>query len=308
MIEHIVLRNLTTNVSITLDTVSTEDYVLERVEIDPLTANYSLQPLPSLYGDALANTRLNTRKLKVIAWVLPTLNTDGTPNESTFKTRKAKIDAFVIPTNEIEMTVFARDRQSAAETEYKLKFLPMSTAQYGTSEQENNEYMCKFVIEGVCLNPLFEVLRFNRDFTVYSSYSSSYTLRNYGDMATGIICDMKLLSGYTAPTNLNVQVYGRSTGKYYGSISFRPLLQSGSLRLTAGDTIHLDTRHGEELVTLKKSSGAVYSYAPAIAWSTATWIAIPVGEDCDLSFSILAGSGSSQFSVNAKMYEYYMGV
>ncbi|MCQ2485279.1 MAG: hypothetical protein MJ168_08100 [Clostridia bacterium] len=303
MIEHVVLKNLTTNVSITLDAVSTEDYVLERIEIDPLTANYSLQPLPTLYGDALANTRLNTRRLKITAWILPALNADGTPDENSFKTRKAKIDAFVIPTNEIELTINARDRQSTSESEYKLKFLPLSTPQYGTTIEDNNEYMCKFIIEGVCLNPLFELLRFNREYTVAQG-TAPYILHNYGDMATGIVCDMTLKSGYSAPLTLTVQVSGISTHKSYGIITFKPSDQSGNLTLEAGNTIHLDTRHGEELVTLIKNDGEVYSYAPAIKWSTASWIYVPVGENCNLAITV----SGSQFLVKSKMYEYYMGV
>lgn len=140
MIENILLTNVVTNVQIELDKVSTPDYALDLVDWDVINGVHHSNKYVGQVGESVLSTTLNTRPITITGWVL---SNDG--NIVLMKDRKDKLNSFVNPFQEIKLVTVGKT----------ISFMPESTIKYSTKVNENNEYFCKFTIQGICFNPIF---------------------------------------------------------------------------------------------------------------------------------------------------------
>ncbi len=138
MVEGIKLQNVETRATLTLDMVSTPDYILNSVDWGVVESTHHSYKYVNQIGVYVTGTSLETRSVTIMGWVIA-------ENERNMTQRKAVLNRFFNP-------------QQAVDLFYKdcvLRFLPNSSVRYSTTVIDNNEVVCKFKVEGFCPDPLF---------------------------------------------------------------------------------------------------------------------------------------------------------
>lgn len=138
MVEGIKLQNVETRAILTLDMVSTPDYVLNSVDWGAVESTHHSYKYVNQIGVYVTGTSLETRSVDISGWVIA-----STEREMT--NRKTILNRFFNPQQAVDL--FYKD--------YVLRFLPNTSVRYSTAIAENNEVVCKFKVEGCCPDPLF---------------------------------------------------------------------------------------------------------------------------------------------------------
>ena len=138
MVEGIKLQNVETRAVLTLDMVSTPDFILNSVDWDAVESTHHSFKYVNQIGAYVTGTSLATRSVTIQGWVIA-------ENESMMTIRKTTLNRFFNPQQAVDL--FYKD--------YVLRFLPNTSIRYSTVIAENNEVICKFKVEGYCPDPLF---------------------------------------------------------------------------------------------------------------------------------------------------------
>lgn len=138
MVERIILRRTKNQEELVLDMVSTPDFILKSVDWGSVKGTHHSYKYVNQIGESVENTSLGTRPIKIEGWVVAT-------NESNMTLLKRKLNSFVNPQEAI--TILYK--------KYKINFVPDETVKYSVNAAENNEFFCKFQIDGTAPNPLF---------------------------------------------------------------------------------------------------------------------------------------------------------
>ena len=145
MVEGIKLQNVETKAILTLDMVSTQDFILNSVDWGTVESTHHSYKYVNQIGVYVTGTSLETRDITIMGWVIA-------DTERQMTQRKAMLNRFFNPQQAIDL--FYKN--------YELRFLPNSSVQYSITLSENNEVICKFKIEGFCPDPLFKESGENR--------------------------------------------------------------------------------------------------------------------------------------------------
>lgn len=138
MVEGIKLQNVETRAVLTLDMVSTPDFILNSVDWGAVESTHHSFKYVNQIGVYVTGTSLETRSVTIQGWVIA-------ENESMMTIRKTTLNRFFNPHQAVDL--FYKD--------YVLRFLPNTSIRYSTVIAENNEVICKFKVEGYCPDPLF---------------------------------------------------------------------------------------------------------------------------------------------------------
>lgn len=138
MVEGIKLQNVETRAVLTLDMVSTPDFILNSVDWGAVESTHHSFKYVNQIGVYVTGTSLETRSVTIQGWVIA-------ENESMMTIRKTTLNRFFNPQQAVDL--FYKD--------YVLRFLPNASIRYSTVIAENNEVICKFKVEGYCPDPLF---------------------------------------------------------------------------------------------------------------------------------------------------------
>lgn len=138
MIEGIQLQNVETRSYLTLDMMSTPDYILDSVDWGVIESTHHSYKYVNQIGVYITGTSLETRSVEIVGWVIAS-------SEREMTSRKAFLNSFFNPQQAVDL--FYKD--------YVLRFLPNTSVKYSANIAENNEVMCKFKIDGLCPDPLF---------------------------------------------------------------------------------------------------------------------------------------------------------
>lgn len=138
MVEGIKLQNVETRAVLTLDMVSTPDFILNSVDWGAVESTHHSFKYVNQIGVYVTGTSLETRSVTIQGWVIA-------ENESMMTIRKTTLNRFFNPQRAVDL--FYKD--------YVLRFLPNTSIRYSTVIAENNEVICKFKVEGYCPDPLF---------------------------------------------------------------------------------------------------------------------------------------------------------
>ena len=138
MVEGIKLQNVETRAILTLDMVSTPDYVLNSVDWGAVESTHYSYKYVNQIGVYVTGTSLETRSVDISGWVIASIEREMT-------NRKTILNRFFNPQQAVDL--FYKD--------YVLRFLPNTSVRYSTAIAENNEVVCKFKVEGYCPDPLF---------------------------------------------------------------------------------------------------------------------------------------------------------
>lgn len=138
MVEGIVLKNLSTNVTLELDKVTTLYYILDNVDWGQITSTHHSFKYVNQVGKYVTGTSLETRDVSVTGWVIA-------KSEAQMTQRKNFLNRFVNPQQVMEISY----------KNYILDFLPDTSIKYSAVIKENNDVVCKFSIVGTAFDPLF---------------------------------------------------------------------------------------------------------------------------------------------------------
>ena len=138
MVERIILRKIKNSEELTLDKVSTPDYILGNVDWGSVKGTHHTYKYVNQTGASITNTSLETREVSIEGWIVA-------KNEAHMTSLKMRLNAFINPQEEMELYY----------SDYKINFMPDESVKYSVNTAENNDVFCKFKIQGTCPNPLF---------------------------------------------------------------------------------------------------------------------------------------------------------
>lgn len=138
MVESIKLKNVVSGKSISLDMITTQDYILNSVDWGAIESTHHSYKYVNQIGVYVTGTTLETRSIVIIGWIIA-------ENDKLMTARKEILNRFINPTQAIDLYY----------KKYKLRFLPNTSIKYAETEKDNNDVVCKFKIEGYCADPLF---------------------------------------------------------------------------------------------------------------------------------------------------------
>lgn len=138
MVEDIVLENMVTGAVLELSMRSTPYFILDNVDWGEVKSTHHSYKYVNQMGEYVTGTSLETRDIAITGWVIA-------DDPDVLDERKMFLNRFVNPQHKLLLTYDG----------YKLEVLPDTSIKYSTKESENNDVLCKFVIEGFCPDPLF---------------------------------------------------------------------------------------------------------------------------------------------------------
>lgn len=266
MIESLVLTNLVTSQSVTINQ-TTSDLVLKEANLGTVGGTHHSYKYVNQVGVYIESTTLEERDISIDGWVI------GATYEI-MQENKSLLNRLVNPLHEIELLVLDK---------YKLVFKPDYSVKYSVAYKENNEVLCKFLIQGTCADPMFKtktglstliattIPKFHFPLVIPRSSgvimglrepSLLATIRNPGDLETGLVIRFSCTAPVTNPSLLNVVT--REYVKIYKT-------------LTPGEVIEVSTLSGGKYVK-GYVKGAEYNYFNY--WDLdSSWLQMQAGEN-----------------------------
>lgn len=139
MVENVVIANEELGISLELDKLTTPWFILDYINWGQIEADQSTNKYVGQHGESLVSNMLGTRDVELSGWVIAR-------SEDDMSSRKRFLNRFVNPLQALSVTYNG----------YVLVFYPDTTIEYSDETSENNEVVCKFMIEGVAYDPLFK--------------------------------------------------------------------------------------------------------------------------------------------------------
>ncbi len=292
MIETVVLKNKVTYETIKIDMLTTPDYVLEAVDWGNAESIRSSYKYINQTGAYIAGISLDTRKIAISGWVIA-------ENQSLMTDRKKLLNRFCNPKQLIQI-IYGKNT---------IEFYPDTSIKYSINYVENNEVVCKFKIDGLCPNPLFESVQenklelastqpmFNFPLIIPASEGKVFALRepsliasieNKGDIESG----MKLV--FKAKGTLkNPSLFDIKTQKFFKI----------DKTMVAGETVTINTNDGQKKITGMKN-GVQENYFKYRNWGS-DWLKLQVGTN---SYRYDADEGLDNLEVYLYFNEKYLEV
>lgn len=138
MVERIILRKVKNLEELTLDMVSTPDFILKSVDWGTVKGTHNSYKYVNQVGVTITNTLLGTRDITIEGWIVA-------QNEIQMTHLKSILNAFVNPQEEIDLFY----------SDYVIRFKPNESVKYSVAFEENNDAFSKFQITGMAANPMF---------------------------------------------------------------------------------------------------------------------------------------------------------
>lgn len=266
MIESLVLTNTVTLQSVLLDKDNSE-LVLDEADLGTVEGTHHSYKYVSQVGVYIDSTTLEQRTVSISGWVI-----GDTYGE--LKDNKEVLNRLVNPLHPIDAIV---------QEKYKLTFKPDYSVKYSVSYEENNEVLCKFLIQGTCADPMFTtkdkqsalvasiIPKFRFPLVIPQNTgilmglrepSLLATLNNGGDIDTGLLVTFSCTSTVTNPSLLNVDT--------------REFIKVNKV-MSAGEQIVISTGSGEKYIK-GIVNGVEYNYFKYMDFDS-TWLQLHTGEN-----------------------------
>lgn len=266
MIDSLVLTNTVTLQSVLLDKDNSE-LVLDEADLGTVEGTHHSYKYVSQVGVYIDSTTLEQRVVAISGWVI-----GNTYDE--LKANKAVLNKLINPLHTVEVVV---------QDKYKLDFKPDFSVKYSASYEENNEVLCKFLIQGTCADPMFTtkdkqtaliasiIPKFRFPLVIPQNNgilmglrepSLLATLNNGGDIDTGLLITFSCTSTVTNPSLLNVDT--------------REFIKINKT-MSAGEQIIVSTGSGEKYIK-GIVSGEESNYFKYMDFDS-TWLQLHTGEN-----------------------------
>lgn len=138
MVENVIITNTVLGVNLELDKVTTPWFILDYINWGQIESDQNTNKYVGQHGESLVSSSLGTRDVELSGWVIAT-------SEADMSLRKRYLNQFVNPLQMMQVTY----------GQYNITFYPATTIEYSSETTENNEVVCKFMIEGTAYDPLF---------------------------------------------------------------------------------------------------------------------------------------------------------
>lgn len=138
MIESLILTNTTTLQSVLLDKDNSV-LVLGEVDLGTVTGTHHSYKYVNQVGVYIDSTSLEQRTIAINGWVTG-------DSYAELKSNREVLNRLINPLHTVDIVV---------QDKYKLSFKPDFSVQYSAAYEENNEVLCKFLIQGTCADPMF---------------------------------------------------------------------------------------------------------------------------------------------------------
>lgn len=264
MIESILLTNTVTLQSVLFDKDQSE-FVLDEADLGTVEGTHHSYKYVSQVGVYIDSTSLEERTVSITGWVIG-------DTYDLLRKNKEVLNRIANPQHTLEAIVFDK---------YKLAFKPDYSVKYSVSYEENNEVLCKFLIQGTCADPMFTTK--DRQSALVASVIPKFrfplvipqntgilmglrepsllaTLNNEGDIDTGMVITFSCTSTVTNPSLLNVDT--------------REFIKINKI-LSPGEQIVVSTGSGEKYIK-GIVSGEEYNYFKYMDFDS-TWLQLHLG-------------------------------
>lgn len=270
MVEGIKLQNVETRAVLTLDMVSTPDFILNSVDWGAVESTHHSFKYVNQIGVYVTGTSLETRSVTIQGWVIA-------ENESLMTIRKTTLNRFFNPQQAVDL--FYKD--------YVLRFLPNTSVRYSTTIAENNEVVCKFKVEGYCPDPLFAEQTESKvtAASTQAMFHFPLVISREPDPPGGIVFGLREPSLIVAVTNEGaVNVGMKIVFKASGTLENPSLINVDTQEffkinkvMQAGEEITVDTIIGEKKIEglLNGVKGNYFKYRDL----DSTWLQLRVGDN-----------------------------
>lgn len=266
MIESLVLTNTVTLQSVLLDKNDSE-LVLDKADLGTVEGTHHSYKYVSQVGVYIDSTTLEQRTVAISGWII-----GDTYDE--LKANKAVLNRLVNPLHTIDVVI---------QDKYKLTFKPDFSVKYSVSYEENNEVLCRFLIQGTCADPMFTTK--DKQTALIASIIPKFrfplvipqdkgilmglrepsllaTLNNDGDTDVGLFITFSCTSTVTNPSLLNVNT--------------REFIKINKT-MSAGEQIVVSTGSGEKYIK-GIVSGEESNYFKYMDFDS-TWLQLHTGEN-----------------------------
>ena len=292
MIESVTLYNMVLLQSVTIDKKDSL-FVLNEVDFGTVEGTHNSFKFINQVGEYIDSTTLESRSISISGWVIG-------ETESIIEQNRKTLNRLINPVHDIQLQVYDK---------YYLIFKPTSSIKYSRKYKENNEVLCKFIINGIASDPMFSLLSslhkeanlvtplFKFPLIIPASegvvfgkkaQSLIVSFMNDGDIDTGMNITLTALSTVENPVILNIQT--------------REQLKINKT-LTSGEVIEISTEHGRRYV--KGRLNGVESNYFGYFDIDSDWIQIHTGEN---NFQYNADSGVENLTVEIKFSPRYLEV
>lgn len=264
MIESILLTNTVTLQSVLFDKDQSE-FVLDEADLGTVEGTHHSYKYVSQVGVYIDSTSLEERTVSITGWVIG-------DTYDLLRKNKEVLNRIANPQHTLEAVVFDK---------YKLTFKPDYSVKYSVAYEENNEVLCKFLIQGTCADPMFTTK--DRQSALVASVIPKFkfplvipqdtgilmglrepsllaTLNNEGDIDTGMVITFSCTSTVTNPSLLNVDT--------------REFIKINKV-LSPGEQIVVSTGSGEKYIK-GIVSGEEYNYFKYMDFDS-TWLQLHLG-------------------------------
>lgn len=292
MIESIVLTNTTTLQSILLDKEISE-LVLDEVDLGTVKGTHHSYSYLNQVGVYIDSTTLGDRTVSISGWVI------GDTYEELLLNKEV-LNHLVNPMHSID--VIYKDR-------YKLTFKPDYSVQYSVSYEENNEVLCKFLIQGTCPDPMFTTK--DRIFSLIASTTPEFRFPLIIPKTTGVIMGLRkqslvvtLSNDGDIKTGLSIEVScsGTVVNPQITNLDTQETIRVNKT-LVSGEQLIISTASGEKHIK-GVLNGTEYNYFKYMDFDS-SWIQLQVGEN---RLKYTAESGISNLSVSVSFLPRYLEV
>lgn len=266
MIESLILTNTVTLQSVVLDKDNSY-FVLDEADLGTVEGTHHSYKYVSQVGVYIDSTTLEQRTVAISGWVI-----GDTYDE--LRENKKILNRLVNPLHPIDAVI---------QEKYKLTFKPDYSVKYSVSYKENNEVLCKFLIQGTCADPMFTTK--DKQYALIASTIPKFrfplvipqgtgilmglrepsllaTLNNGGDIDTGLLVTFSCTSTVTNPSLLNVDT--------------REFIKVNKT-MSAGEQIVISTGSGEKYIK-GIVDGVEYNYFKYMDFDS-TWLQLHTGEN-----------------------------
>lgn len=137
MVESIVLTNEAVNASL-LISQDINDFVLSSVDWGSVQTTRRTYKFIDQVGVLVTGVTFESRDASIVGWIVARTQADMTK-------RKKLLNRFVNPLHKIKLVY----------DEFYIEGIANSSVLYGTEEKENNDVMCKFMVDLFCPDPMF---------------------------------------------------------------------------------------------------------------------------------------------------------
>lgn len=208
MIESVTLRNPQTGQEIIIDQYDSS-FVLEKFDPGVVKSSHHSYKYVNQVGSYIESTTLEDRSPSISGWII------GDSYEE-LQNNKLVMNRLINPLNFLDAIIYEK---------YKLSFKPDYSVQYSATYKDNNDVLCKFLIQGSCEDPMFSsaleqgaliastLPMFRFPWVIPKSKGALLGLRNpalytnvynQGDIDTGMVITFSCTASVTNPSLLNL--------------------------------------------------------------------------------------------------------